>query len=355
MAQTPVQPHTTPRAAALKLAVIYLVVGGLWIIGSDRAVMLLFRGATPEQIGTVQTFKGWFFIAVTGGMLYVLAHRGLAALARSGAALRRSEQQLFRAQKLEAVGRLAGGVAHDFNNLLAVISGYAEMVERRAESGAPHTAAAAVQIVAATERGAALVRQLLAFCRGEQVEPRPVAVNALVTNLEPMLARLIGRHIEVRLDLVADVGSVMADPGQLEQVVVNLAINARDAMPGGGLLTIATRTGRAAEFAAGECAAGGPLLGRGDAPFVRLSVTDTGRGMDEATQARLFEPFFTTKGPAGTGLGLSIVYGIVQEADGRVCVESKERAGTRFDVWLPMMPAERGAGVGSRTAVVAGR
>jgi signal transduction histidine kinase/ActR/RegA family two-component response regulator len=241
----------------------------------------------------------------------------------------RLERQLMQAQKMEAVGRLAGGVAHDFNNLLGVITGYGEIVQRRLpddDALAPKVA----EILKAAERAAGLTRQLLAFSRQQVLQPRIVDVNALVTDLAKMLRRLIGEDIELEAALDRELGSVKADPGQLEQVLMNLAVNARDAMPEGGRLAIATTN---LEVGSAEAALRPPMR---PGSYVLLSVTDTGTGMDAETQSHLFEPFFTTKEIGkGTGLGLSTVYGIVKQSEGYIWCESAPGAGTTFRIYLP--------------------
>jgi nitrogen-specific signal transduction histidine kinase/ActR/RegA family two-component response regulator len=242
---------------------------------------------------------------------------------------RHLEDQLRQAQKMEAVGQLAGGVAHDFNNLLGVITGYSDLALR--EIDPQHRARQRVEeIRKAAERAAALTRQLLAFSRKQILQPRVLDPNAVVTDVERMLRRLIGEHIQLVTVLAQNVGTVKADPGQVEQVIVNLAVNARDAMPGGGKLIIGTANVELDE---------GYVRRHADArpgPHVVLSVSDTGHGMDAVTLSRVFEPFFTTKGAEkGTGLGLSTVYGIVKQSGGHVTVYSEPGHGTTFKVYLP--------------------
>ncbi|MDW8129855.1 MAG: PAS domain S-box protein [Bryobacterales bacterium] len=242
---------------------------------------------------------------------------------------KRLERQLSEAQKMEAVGRLAGGVAHDFNNLLTVIVGYTQMLMEELPEGDPrHTAAH--EILNAAQRAAALARQLLAFGRRQVLQPRVIRINALVEEMSKLLRRVIGEHIEMRLELGPDAGNVRADPTQLEQVLLNLALNARDAMPEGGSLTI--RTARV-ELEARQVEGMDVAL---SGPFVLLAVEDTGHGMDEATRRRIFEPFFSTKPLAeGAGLGLAVVYGTVRQHGGAIEVESRPGRGTVFRVYLP--------------------
>ncbi len=247
------------------------------------------------------------------------------------AALRVSEEQLRQAQKLEAVGRLAAGVAHDFNNLLTAILGDAELL---AEHGAPDgpLREAALEIEAAAQRAALLTRQLLAFGRRQTARPLVLDLNEVVASLDHMLRRLIGEDVELRTLTAPGLGRVRADPGQLEQVIVNLAVNARDAMPGGGRLTLETRNADLPVDASR----------RGERrPGVLLSVSDTGCGMGPEVRGHLFEPFFTTKGPGrGTGLGLSTLYGIVKQSGGEVEVQSEPGQGSVFQVYLPRVDEE---------------
>ena len=239
------------------------------------------------------------------------------------------EEQLRQSQKMEAVGQLAGGVAHDFNNLLTVIQVSSDfLLNRLGPDGAGR--ADALEIGRSAQRAAALTRQLLAFSRQQVLTPRDLDLNATVSDVSRMLGRLIGDDIELVIDLHNDIGRVMADPGQIEQVMVNLAVNARDAMSSGGRLRIATSN---ADIA------GGSAAGRDSVPpgaYVLLTVSDTGDGMDSATVERIFEPFFTTKAIGkGTGLGLATVYGIVRQSGGFIRVSSERGRGSLFEVYLP--------------------
>jgi PAS domain S-box-containing protein len=248
---------------------------------------------------------------------------------RAEEALRSTEEQLRQAQKMEAIGQLAGGVAHDFNNLLSIILGSAEFLLD--DLGPDHASRSDVdEIHIAARRAADLTRQLLAFGRRQVLKPKVVDAKAVVSAMESMLRRLIGEHIELETQL-ADVRSIRIDPCQLEQVVMNLALNARDAMPRGGRLTVELATVDCVETAStGDRAA--------RAPCIRLSVSDTGTGMSAETQARIFEPFFTTKELGrGTGLGLSTVFGIVRQSHGEIAVRSSPGAGTTFHLLFPVV------------------
>jgi signal transduction histidine kinase/CheY-like chemotaxis protein len=242
---------------------------------------------------------------------------------------RERDDQLRQAQKMEAIGRLAGGVAHDFNNLLTLMRGYAQMLEASMQSDDARLADVH-EILEAADRAAGLTRQLLAFGRRQLVTPRPLALDAIVKNLQQMLRRLLDENIEFTSTAPPDLWRVRADAGQMEQVVINLAINGRDAMPDGGTLHIELTN----EVLGERLASGGPHLPAGS--YVRLSVTDTGCGMDQEMVSRIFEPFFTTKPEGrGTGLGLATVYSIVVQAGGAIDVDTEVGRGTTFHVYLP--------------------
>jgi signal transduction histidine kinase len=248
--------------------------------------------------------------------------------------LRDREEQLRQSQKMEAIGRLAGGVAHDFNNLLTAIIGYTDMIAERTDLD-PATAREVREIRLAADRGAALTRQLLAFSRKQFLNPTVLNVNESVAGLLHMLPRLIGDHIQTDARLAAGLGFVKADASQIEQVIVNLVLNARDAMPTGGHVTIETAN---IELTEDRLAAEG--LGIEPGPYVMLTITDTGVGMDETTRAHAFEPFFTTKATGkGTGLGLATVYGIIDQSGGGIAMDTAPGRGTSIRIYLPVTDA----------------
>jgi signal transduction histidine kinase len=257
-----------------------------------------------------------------------LSHQ-IAEKERADLERQRLEEQLLQSQKLEAVGRLAGGIAHDFNNLLTVINGYSHMALGKLKDGDPQRKPL-LQIQKAGLKAADLTQQLLAFGRKEMILPVPVDLNQVLEEWREMIQRLIGEDIRLHLRLAPNVDRVKADPSRLLQVCLNLAANARDALPDGGDLTFETsKVAIEANQAAGDFTAG-------PGNYVTLTVVDSGTGMDEATRKRVFEPFFTTKEQGkGTGLGLASVYGIVKQASGHIAVWSEPGRGTRFTIYLP--------------------
>jgi PAS domain S-box-containing protein len=250
---------------------------------------------------------------------------------------KRLEAHVRQAQKIDSVGRLAGGIAHDFNNLLGVITGYGELLQRDVGPGHP-AFGRVVEIRKAADRAAALTRQLLAFSRKQVLEPRVLNLNVVVAETEKMLRRLIGEDIQLITVFDDAIGRVRADPGQIEQVIVNLAVNARDAMPQGGKLIIETANVDLDDIYVRSHPDARP------GPHVMLALSDTGHGMDAKTVSQLFEPFFTTKGPGkGTGLGLATVHGIVRQSGGHVSVHTEAGRGTTFKVYLPRSDGQHDA------------
>jgi len=283
---------------------------------------------------------------------YVEAEDGLYAIAFVSDISQRKqlEEQLLHAQKMEAVGRLAGGVAHDFNNMLTVISGYNRMILDELSALDP-LRGYAEEILKAADRAAALTNQLLAFSRRQVMQPRVISVNSVIAQTEKMLRRLIGEDVTLALALSPESGNIKADPGHVEQAIVNLAVNARDAMPMGGRLAIETANVMLDETYART------HMGVTPGEFVMIAVSDSGHGMDTETRRRVFEPFFTTKAKGkGTGLGLATVYGIVKQTGGDIWVYSEPGCGTTFKLYFPRVtePVMDAADSGGETAKRAG-
>jgi PAS domain S-box-containing protein len=289
-----------------------------------------------EVHGTAAEYRG--HPAILGALLDVTAQKEAAR------ALREREEQLRQAQKMEAVGQLAGGIAHDFNNMLTAVLSNAELALLEMDAGAAPRELVA-EIADAARRACSLTQQLLAFSRRQMLQPRVLSLNAAVTDAESMLRRMIGVAVRMRTTLAPDAGDVSADPGQLAQVIMNLALNARDAMPRGGSLTIATGN----REVGGEEAAAHPGLTPG--AYVVLTVQDTGEGIPADVLPHIFEPFFTTKPQGkGTGLGLATVYGIVKQSGGYVAVETGPGAGTTFTIYLPRVFAPEPEQAPARTS-----
>ena len=277
----------------------------------------------PIEVSSRLVYENGVPVAVQGSA------RDITERKRAEAELRASQLQLQQSQKLEAIGQLAGGVAHDFNNMLTAIIGYTDLSLRRV--GMENSIRRNLEETKkAAERAASLVRQLLAFSRKQILEPKVLDLNDVVKDMQKMLTRLIGEDVRLATRLEPDLGSVKADPCQVEQIIVNLVVNARDAMPRGGRVTIETANTTLDERAVLKHVSVKP------GAYVMLSVSDTGSGMDQETQQRIFEPFFTTKEIGkGTGLGLSTVYGIVKQSGGNIWVYSEPGMGTVFKVYLP--------------------
>jgi len=261
------------------------------------------------------------------------------------------ETQLHQSQKMDAIGRLSGGVAHDFNNLLGLIIGYAEVLQERiAESDSLR--GCVQQILKASSQGASLTRQLLAFSRQQVLAPKALSLNTVIVDVEKMLRRLIGEDVELITDLDPQLGNVRADQGQIEQVILNLAVNARDAMPKGGKLMLKTANAQIDDDMARQHSF--PVL---TGSYVILTVSDTGTGIDPRIQQKIFEPFFTTKEKGkGTGLGLSTVYGVVKQSGGYIAVESAPGKGAMFTIYLPRVdqPQEQESSEGAPTGSLRG-
>ena len=296
------------------------------VLATGRAVRdVELEGETPAAPGKKRQWLCTYYPVVADGEI-----AGVGAVVIETTSIKQLEAQLRQAQKMEAIGQLAGGIAHDFNNMLAAIKSYSELVLGET-SPDDQRYADVLEIRAAADRAAALTRQLLAFSRKQLLRPEPVDLNLLVQNVSKLLGRVIGVDVECRMSLSSDLALIRADPGQLEQVLMNLAVNARDAMPTGGKLTIGTEN----VVLPDERAGGGGM----PSAHVHLWVSDTGTGMEPAVRDRIFEPFFTTKEPGkGTGLGLATVYGIVQQSGGTLRVDTQPGEGTTFHLYFPADP-----------------
>jgi two-component system, cell cycle sensor histidine kinase and response regulator CckA len=309
--------EVVPEGTAVALRALYQRV-----LDEDRSLQEDYPVPAPD--GTPHDLRFYVFPITNAA-----GERFLGGFALDISDQSRLEEQLRQSQKMEAVGRLAGGVAHDFNNMLAVILGYSELALNRIPAEDP-LCRFVTEINKAGERATDLTRQLLAFSRRQIIEARLLDLNEVVLGIEPMLRRLIGEDIDLATVPLSVPAQVMADPGQIEQVILNLAVNARDAMPKGGKVTVEVQRARLDERYAREHAEVTP----GD--YLLLAVSDNGEGMDAETQARIFEPFFTTKEQGkGTGLGLSTVFGIVKQNSGHISVYSEPGHGTTFKVYLP--------------------
>ncbi|MCL4457929.1 MAG: ATP-binding protein [Nitrospirae bacterium] len=355
---------TKDNLIPIKIVLIYAIVGALWIFLSDSLLAKAIKD--HETLTWFQTYKEWLYVAVTAVVLHrlisgyteklyrsseeakssegkicvlneELEHRVLeleksqAELKRHEEDQRRLEEQLRHAQKMEAVGTLAGGVAHDFNNILTTIIGYANLLQmkmREDDPGNPYIK----EVLVSAEKAAHLVNSLLAFSRKQIMSLKPVNVNDIIIGMKKMLARLISEDIEFRVDAADKELTVMADRGQIEQVLMNLVTNARDAMPDGGILTIETGLAELDENYMKAHEYGKPGM------YAFVSVSDTGAGMDEKTKEKIFEPFFTTKEVGkGTGLGLATTYGSIRQHNGYISVYSEPGKGTTFMIYLPLI------------------
>jgi two-component system, cell cycle sensor histidine kinase and response regulator CckA len=314
------------RSAALRVAAGYLLFGFTWILAGEA--ILAHSQAQPARFASAEVVKGLLFVFGSALLIFALSYREIWLRRQAEAELSRIAAARAESQKMEALGQLAAGVAHDFNNILGAILGWSAVLADdpelpdEAKEGIAH-------IHNAGEAGSRLVQQILLFCRGGDGLPTLVDVRPAIQHMLPMLEGLAGPHVRTEISLDAARCRVRIQLSHLEQVLVNLVTNARDAMPDGGTLTIAARRTEVAPASRGE-----PLPA--PRPGVEILVADTGRGMDEATAARCFEPFFSTKkDDHHAGIGLATVYGIVKKAGGRVKLDSRPDAGTRFTIYFP--------------------
>ncbi len=318
-----------------RLAFLYVLISGVWVAVSSELLFLEFE--SKVAITAFELAKGLGFVLASGALIYFITRRLLDRLVRSEESLRQSEakrarlqQQLAHAQKLEALGRLAAGITHDFNNLLEVIYGSVYLLRQETEA-LPSQAQARLELILQTaDRGTNLTRQLLAFSRRQALVPKPLDLNAVIGEAAAFLQGLIRAQVTIQLHLDPGLWNVMADATQINQVLMNLCINARDAMPTGGAIEIQTS----------NVIVGADLterLGEGTpGPYALLSVRDCGTGIPPDVLERIFEPFYTTKiNTQGTGLGLSTVYGIVKQSGGFIDVTTEVGKGTTFSVYLP--------------------
>ncbi len=330
---------TQTRMTPARLAFLYVLISGVWVAVSSELLFLEFE--SKVAITAFELAKGLGFVLASGGLIYFITRRLLDRLVRSEESLRQSEakrlrlqQQLAHAQKLEALGRLAAGITHDFNNLLEVIYGSVYLLRQETEA-LPSQAQARLELILQTaDRGTNLTRQLLAFSRRQALVPKPLDLNAVIGEAAAFLQGLIRAQVTIQLHLDPGLWNVMADATQINQVLMNLCINARDAMPTGGAIEIQTS----------NVIVGADLterLGEGTpGPHALLSVRDFGTGIPPDVLERIFEPFYTTKiNTQGTGLGLSTVYGIVKQSGGFIDVTTEVGKGTTFSVYLPRMMA----------------
>jgi signal transduction histidine kinase len=302
------------------------------IDGNPRLASIAYAGAVTTQLLVHRRNGSTFVASATSSPIHdgKRALPGRIVVARDLTSEQVREEQARHAHKMEAVGRLAGGIAHDFNNLLTVILAHAEFL-RRGIPASPDWREDVDQITEAAQRATALTRQLLAFGRKQALLPRTMDVNIVIDGIASMLADLLGDEIALEFSLEPALPAVHADPGQLEQVVINLATNARDAMPGGGTVSVKTFVGLPSDVGSSQHAVEPPTN------YVALSVSDSGIGMDANTSQKMFEPFFTTKDSiGGAGLGLSMVYGIIKQSGGTIEVETKVGGGTTVTVFLPV-------------------